>query len=72
VHCVNSCLDSKNEKNRRKVISLFDAGRRSEFCFGVVDLEFDVDVCVHLLDDSDDRVGEAVIGEYFPKHFAID
>jgi len=72
VHCANSCLDSKNEKNRREVISLFYARGRSEFCFGVVNLEFDLDVCVHLLDDSDDRGGDAVLGEYFSKHFAVD
>ena len=53
MHCINICLDSKNEKNRREIISLFDTRGRSEFCLGIVNLEFDLDVCVHLLDDSD-------------------
>jgi len=64
---VNSCLYSRNEKNRREVISLLDVRSRGEFFFCVVNLEFDLDVCVHLLDGIDDRAGEAGhIGEYFP------
>jgi len=55
VHCcVNSCLDMiakmKRIGARLSPCLTPDAGGRSEFCFGVVNLEFDLDVCVHVLE----------------------